>query len=350
MKKNTKYPLVALLLVVASIVVYRIIAGNAATDARRLNIPLVKVEAPKRETVTYRLQFTGDMVAVSQANIFSKVSGNLERVYVDMGARVNRDQVLALIDTTELRQQYQQAAATYENARINYQRTKELSEQNLVAKQDIDNAEATMKVARGNYELAVTRLGYATITAPFAGYITRRYLDPGALVTPNSTTLFTLMDLGAMKVIVNVLEKDIPQIKLGKKATVLVDAFPGKEFSGTVTRFSQAVDLSTRTMAVEIDVPNTEYLLKPGMFANVTLVTDEHQNAMTVSTQAILSDDAGTYLYIASNDTARRVPVKIGTEQGSRTEILAGLTGAEQVIMTGQQFVKADGPVSIQPN
>jgi membrane fusion protein (multidrug efflux system) len=350
MKKNSKYAVVVLLLATAGIVAYRIIAGNTATDAKKLNVPLVKIESPQRETVNYRLQFSGDMLAVSQANIFSKVSGNLERVYVDMGARVRRDQPLALIDTTELRQQYQQAAATYENARINYQRTKELSEQNLVAKQDIDNAEASMKVARANYELAATRLGYANITAPFAGYITRRYLDPGALVTPNNTTLFMLMDLDAMKVIVNVLEKDIPLIKLGKKATVTVDAFPGKEFSGMVTRFSQAVDLSTRTMAVEIDVPNAEHLLKPGMFANVTLVVDEHPNALTVPTQAVLKDDAGNFLYIASNDTARRVPVKIGAEQNGRTEILSGLTGSESVITTGQQFVKADGPISIQAN
>ena len=350
MKKNLRLIFAALLILIIAFGIYKIIRGDPSSTGRKMNIPLVKVEPPKRETVTYRLQFTGDMVAVSQANIFSKVNGNLERVYVDMGMRVNRDQLLALIDTTELRQQYQQAAATYENARVTYQRSKELSEQNLVAKQDMDNAEAAMKVARANYELAATRLGYAKITAPFSGYITRRYLDPGALVTPSSTTLFTLMDLDAMKVIVNVLEKDIPQIRLGKKATVTVDAFPGKEFPGTVTRLSEAVDLSTRTMAVEVDVPNSGHLLKPGMFANVTLVVEEHQNALTIPTQAVLSDDAGTFLYVAANNTAHRVPVKAGTDQNARTEIIAGLNGSEQVITTGQQFVKPDGPIVIQPN
>lgn len=337
-----------LVLLVVGVVIFRVVSGSSAADARRQSVPLVRVELPTRETVQYTLQFTGDMVAVQQAAIFSKVSGNLERVYVDMGAKVRSGQLLAMIDTTELRQQYQQASATYQNARMNYQRTRDLADQNLVAKQEVDNAEAAMKVAKANYDLAATRLGYARITAPFAGYITKRYLDAGALVSPGNTTLFTLMDLDHMKVIVNVLEKDIPLIAIGKKAVVTVDAFPGKEFYGNVTRFSQAVDLSTRTMAVEIDIDNTDHRLKPGMFANVTLLVGEHRDALTVPTQAIFKDDNGYYLFVANGETAKRVNVKIGVEQGTKTEILEGLDAAAQVITTGQQLVKADGPISIQ--
>jgi membrane fusion protein (multidrug efflux system) len=349
MKKNKKFILAgfAVLLLLAAVVL-RIVTGGSSADNRKQPAPLVKVERPKRENVNYTLQFTGDMVAVRQATIFSKVSGNLERVYVDMGSKVQSGQLLALIDTTELRQQYQQAAATYQNARMNYQRTNELSEQNLVAKQEIDNSEAAMKVAKANYDLAATKLSYARITAPFAGYITKRYLDPGALVNPGNTTLFMLMDLDEMKVIVNILEKDIPLITIGKKAVVTVDAFPDKQFFGTVIRFSQAVDLSTRTMAVEIDIANKDHTLKPGMFANVTLLVDEHKNALTLPTQAISKDDNGSYVFAAVNDTAKKLRVTIGTEQNSRTEILKGLDGSENIISTGQQFVKDNGPVSIQ--
>jgi membrane fusion protein (multidrug efflux system) len=294
------------------------------------------------------LQFTGDMVAVRQASIYSKVDGNLERVLVDIGAQVQAGQTLAMIDTTLLFQQYQQAAATYENASANYRRTKELSEQNLVAKQDIDNADAAAKVAKAAFDLAATRLSYARITAPFAGFITKRYLDPGSLVTANNLTLFMLMDLSAMKVAVNVLEKDIPLIKEGKDAQVTVDAYPDKEFVGVVKRYAEAVDLSTRTMAVEIDVPNRERLLKPGMFARVTLTVDAHPNAITIPTAAVLSDDTGSFVFIAMNNMAKRTPVRIGAEQNSRTEIVTGLTGDESVITTGQQFVKDGGPISIQ--
>ena len=352
MKRNYKLVLAGLLAILA-IVAYRIVSGRDSVDTRKQPAPLVKVEKPKRVDIAYKLQFSGDMVAIRQATIFSKVSGNLERVYVDMGTKVRGSQLLALIDTTELRQQYQQARATYENARMTYARTKDLSEQNLVAKQEIDNAEAAMTVAKANYDLAATKLSYAHITAPFDGYITRRFLDPGALVNPGSsgnTNLFTIMDLDQMKVIVNVLEKDIPQIAIGKKAVVTVDAFPGKQFFGSIARYSEAVDLSTRTMAVEIDIDNRDHTLKPGMFATVNLLVDEHKDALTLPTMAILKDDNGYFVFTAVNDTARKIPVAVGVEQEARTEILQGLNGSEDVITTGQQFVKPSGPISIQPN
>jgi RND family efflux transporter MFP subunit len=349
MTKNRLYISLGVVVVLAlALVIYRMMTANAAPDTRRQNIPLVRVELPHRDTVVYRLQFRGDILPIRQATIFSKVGGNLENVYVDMGSSVRQNQLLALIDTTELHQQYQQAAATYQNARLTFQRTRELFEQNLVARQDIDNAEATMKVSQANYETAATRLAYARITAPFSGYITKRFLDPGALVNVNNTTLFMLMDLDAVKVIVNILEKDIPLLQEMKKAVVTVDAFPAKEFYGSVTRYSEAVDLSTRTMAVEIDIPNGDHVLKPGMFANVTLIVGEHVNAITIPTVAVLKDDRGTYVYLAIKNTAKRQQVTIGREQNGRTEIVSGLQDADSTITTGQQFVKEGGPISIQ--
>lgn len=350
MTKKSKIILLASACILLALVAYRFLAGNGAADGRRQSLLLVKVQKPTREAVKYELQFTGDMVAVRQASIYSKVDGNLERVFVDIGSQVLAGQTLATIDTTLLYQQYQQAAATYENAAVNYRRTRELSEQNLVAKQDIDNADAAAKVAKAAYELAATRLGYARITAPFSGFITKRYLDPGSSVTANNVTLFMLMDLNAMKVIVNVLEKDIPLIKEGKQAQVTVDAYPDKEFVGTVKRYAEAVDLSTRTMAVEVDVPNRDRLLKPGMFARVTMVVDEHPNALTVPTAAILSDDKGAYVFVTVSNMAKRIQVKPGAEQNARTEILNGLSGGENVVTTGQQFIKDGSAVSIQPD
>jgi RND family efflux transporter MFP subunit len=348
MTRKNKTIIAAAALLLVALAIFRILTTNAATDARRQSAPLVRVDTPHRESVFYRLQFTGDMAAVQQANIYAKVGGNLERVYSDIGSPVSSGQILALIDTTELYQQYQQASATFENAQANYRRTLELSQQNLVATQEVDNSGAALKVARANFDLASTRLGYARVTAPFGGYITKRFLDPGALVNANSTSLFTLMDLSSMKVIVDVLEKDIPLIREGKPARVTVDAYPGQEFSGTIRRYAQSVDLATRTMAVEIDVINRDRLLKPGMFARISLVVDEHKNAITVPTQSLLSDDSGSYIFIAVNDLAKRVPLVIGAEQDSRTEVLKGLTGEEKIVVTGQQFVKDGGRVSIQ--
>jgi membrane fusion protein, multidrug efflux system len=349
MKRYWKYGMVGVAaIVLLGLLAFRIFSGNAGQENRRPPAPLVKVEKPTLENITYTLRYTGNVIPAQQATLFSKVSGTLERVYVDMGVPVRQGQLLALIDTTELYQTYQQASATFQNAQLNYRRTKELFEQNLVAKQDLDNADATAKIARANFEAAATRLGYGKITAPFAGTITKRFLDPGALVATTNASLFTLMDLDNLKIIINVLEKDIPQVAQGKQATITVDAFPGKEFPGVITRYSHAVDLSTRTMAVEIDIANREHILKPGMFANVTLVIGQRKGALMVPTVALMKDDQGYYLFTATRDTANRVRTQIGTEQNGRTEILSGLDTGETIITTGQQFVKDRGPVTIQ--
>ncbi len=349
MKKLRSYIIGGIIvLVLVILIVARFSSIGSSENARRSNIPLVKTEKVIREMVEYKLQFNGDVVAIQQAGIYSKVSGNLERVLADMGTHVHRNQLLAVIDSTELYQQVQQTAATYANARIIYQRNNELLRQNLVAKQDRDNAEAAMKVALANYATAKTKLSYARITAPFSGFVTKRYLDAGALVTNNNSTLFLLMDLDTVKVIVNVLEKDIPLIALGKKAIVAVDAFPGKEYEGTISRVSEAVDLSTRTMAVEIDIPNKDNSLKPGMFATVTLVVSQHSNAITVPTYALMKDNIGQFVFALVNNTAKKVRVQPGIEIDTRTEITSGLTGEETIITTGQQFLHDGGPVTVQ--
>ena len=350
MRKQKTYIIVGIVfLAILAIAVIRITTRRSASGPRRSNVPTVRVEKPLRDTVAYTLQSTGDVVSIQQASIFSKVSGNLDHVYVNLGAVVRRNQLLALIDTTELAQQVQQTAAMYFNARAEYLRMKELYEKDLGAKQELDNAEALMKVAEANNGTAKTRLGYARITAPFAGTITKRYLDPGALVNPNGSTLFTLMNLDSVKVAINILEKDIPLITIGNEAVVTADALPDNPVNGWVGRLSQAVDPSTRTMAAEIFVPNKDHRLKPGMYATVTLVLSEHPNAITVPAQAVLKDASGTFVYVVEDKTAKRVPVQTGIEQASRTEILSGLSGTESLITTGQQFVRDGGPVSVQP-
>jgi membrane fusion protein, multidrug efflux system len=337
-----------IVLVLAAVAAYRIWSNSSALDTRRPGAPLVKLEQAQRQDVRSTLHFTGDVAPIQQAGIFSKVSGNLERVYVDMGMKVQQNQILALIDTTELHQQYLQASATYENARLTDKRTRELFEQNLVSQQDRDNAETGMKVASAAFETAKTRLAYARITAPFAGFITKRFLDPGALVTTSNSTLFTLMDLDQMKIIVNVLEKDIPSITPGREAIITVDAYPDRRFMGKIARMSEAVDPSTRTMAIEIDIPNRDHLLKPGMFANAEVVVGIHPNALTVPTIALLKDDGGSYIYTVVQDTARQIRVATGIEQDEQIEITGGMNDAVAIITTGQQFVRDGGPVIVQ--
>ncbi len=349
MKTRSKILIGAIPVILVVIVILRIVSSDAHVDTRRQPPALVKVEQPVRQSILQTIELSGDVLPIQQAQVYARVTGNLQDVLVNIGDRVSANQLMARIDTTELAQQYRQALATYENALAVYERDKSLLDGKLIAKQDFDDAETAMRVAKENADAAKTKLDYAQITAPFSGYVTRRFLDPGALVSSTSTTLFTLVDLDAVKIMVNVLEKDVPQTHEGTKAQVQVDAYPNQTFAGAIARISQQLDLDTRTMPVEIDIPNKDHTLKPGMFARVSLVLGEKANALTVPTQAILKDQSGPYVLLANNGVARRTTVQMGAEQQSRTEILSGIKDQDSVITTGQQFARDGGPITIQP-
>ena len=338
----------AVIVVLIAVVVVKISLASREGETRRGFAPVVHAEPPALSTVTSKLILNGDVLAIRLASIYSKVSGGLERNYADMGSRVREGQILATIDSTELVQQVQQMSATYQNARETYARQVQLFEKTLSARQDLDNAEAAMKVADANYATAKTRLGYARIAAPFRGIITRRYLDPGALVNATSSTLFTLMDLDTVRIIVNVPEKEVAKIFGIGQADVTLDALPGRRFVGRVTRFSQAVDLTTRTMPVEVRVPNPGNEIKPGMFATIALVLSSRPNAITIASNIVLRDENGTYVYVLNDGRARRVRVALGQELDSRFEVQSGLSAGDSVIVAGQQFARDGGPVTVK--
>ncbi len=348
-KKRSRafWVVVVLALVLVAVAVVRIATRGSVHRSRRSSASLVRVEMPSRDTVTYTLQSTGDVVAMQAASIVAKVSGSLDRVKANLGERVQTGQSLALIDTTELALSAQQTGATFAAAKATYERASQLLAESLVSRQDFDNAEAAMKVAEANSRTAQARLAYANITAPFAGTVTARQFDPGAVVSAG-TVLFTLADFDSVKVVINVLEKDVPLVTVGAGAKIVADALPGDTFAGRVGRTSDAVDPATRTMRAEIFVANPGHRLKPGMYATADLLLFQHPDAVTIPAAAVLRVAGDTFVFVVKGDTARRVLVRTGIEQGTRCEIVSGLAGSESLITTGQQYVKDASPVTVQ--
>ncbi|MCX6842690.1 MAG: efflux RND transporter periplasmic adaptor subunit [candidate division WOR-3 bacterium] len=341
--------IIVVAIVLVAVAVMRIVTrGGSARRPRRQNTSVVRVEIPLRDTVTYTLQSTGDVVAMQAASVVTRVGGSLDRVNANIGDRVRAGQSLAFIDTTELAFTAQQTGATFAVARAAYERASQLLAANLVSRQDFDNVEAAMRVAEANSQTAQARLGYANITAPFAGTVTARQFDPGAVVSVG-TALFTLADFDSVKVVINVLEKDVPLVMVGTRAKVVAGALPTDTFAGRVGRTSDAVDPATRTMRAEIFVANPEHRLKPGMYATANLFLFEHPDAITIPAAAVLRAAGDTFVYVVERDTARRKLVRTGIEQGARTEIVSGLAGDESLITTGQQYVKDASPVTVQP-
>ncbi|HEY9165054.1 MAG TPA: efflux RND transporter periplasmic adaptor subunit [Candidatus Kryptonia bacterium] len=361
MSKNRKraFAFIAVVVILLALFSYFRIRANASDPIRNARpIPVVQVATSQRGSISRTIQFTGDIEAYQTANIYPKVNGNLEVESVNIGDYVQKGQLLALIDTTiysenvgQARGTYMQAEATLTNAKITYERNKSLLDQNLIAKQDLDNSETAYKVAEAqegaaeaNYKNAATQLSYCRITATFAGYITRRYFDPGVYVTSSTnsqgSTLFTLAEIQKVKIMVNVLEDDVQHLGNVTAADVTVGAYPNQVFKGIITRVSQQFDLATRTMPVEVDLDNSEHLLKPGMFANINLVLAQQNNALVLPVQDVMKDDSGSFVYILAKDTTvHKTYVKVGISQDNRDEILSGISDSDRILTVGQDLV-----------
>jgi membrane fusion protein (multidrug efflux system) len=355
MNKKVRTILIVAIALIVAFIIYRIVAIKPPAPKKQL-IPPVVVAQPVRMDITYKLEYDGDVIPVLQAYVFSRVSGLLQTLYTDMGKTVRRDQLIALIDTSEAYQTMKQSEAAYYNAKVTESRTQTLFDKRLASQQDLDNAQATLRSTQATFEANKVLLDYCRVRAPFSGYVTKRWLDPGSVVTSNpivgnsNSTIFTIMDIDTVKIDINVLDRDIAKIPSVKRSMATVDVIPGREYQAFISRSAQAVTTTTRTMPVEILIPNKDQSIKPGEFARVTLVLGENPNAITVPAEAVLRDNAGTYVYVVQDTTAKRKNVTTGVTENGRLEILSGLDGSEQVIVVGQTFVHTNGKVNIVKN
>ena len=299
LKRKFVIPSVGIILILILIII-KIKQTSGSENKRQSPKPSVVISKPDIIEMQRSLTLTGDILPIQQANIYSKVSGNVDKIFSDIGDWVKQNQVLAIIDSTiysqNLRQadaSYLQAEANFNNAKLNFERNTSLLDQNLISKQDLDNSKTSYQIAtaqkeavHANLNNTQTLLNYCRVTAPFTGVVTKRYLDAGAYVTSSanspSAVLFTLMDINVVKVIINVPEKNINDLNSVKDVIVKIDAFDGKEFNAAIKKISQALDMSTRTMAVEVDINNQNHALKPGMFATVILILEKKPNTMAI--------------------------------------------------------------------
>lgn len=354
--------------VIILMIILVIVKVNSSDSAKRpALIPLVVAGSITENEIQKTETLTGDILPDQQANVFTKVNGNIEKIYTDIGSRVKQNQVLALIDTTlyaqsmkQAKANLMQAEANYQNAKLNYERNKKLLEQKMVAQQDLDNAKSTLDVslaqkqaAEALYNNAVTQLSYCKITAPFAGVITKRTYDQGSYVASStsgsqSSVLFTLMKTDRLKMSVNIPERTIPYLSNIKEIDVKADALPDKIFKGKISKISQAIDLATRTMAVEVEIINPDGDLKPGMFASVIFITEKKYGAKIVPNQTVLSDDKGSYIYVINADTTvSKRYVKTGIAMNDKIEIVSGAEASDKIVFVGQTLVKDKMKVKI---
>ena len=373
-----------LIVVIGGLVVFRLSSSGAKPDARKVRQITVGTAIPIRQDLDIRLSYTADIQPFQQVNIFSRVDGYIAKLYVDKGDLVKANQLLVEVDHTDYVHAVNRAKANLvaaradvlrqdanvRNAKLQLDRMQALIKNQFVSQQDLDNAQIGQDMAAAQLESlraqvkqvevalqqAETNLSYSYIRAPFAGYIAERNLDDGAFVSgstgSNSTMsrgILNLHEVDTVRTLIEVVEKDVPLIQIGQKAEVRAEAYPERAFEGTVTRVVHALNRQTRTMTVEVDLPNKDHHLKGGMFARVEVLVGTHRHAIQIPSDALTRLDELQYVYVVKDGQALQVPVVIGDRVGSRIEIVKGLVGDEQIIVSGKDLVSTGTPVEARP-
>jgi RND family efflux transporter MFP subunit len=355
-RRRGVWVLIITLAIVAAIVIGGIVPRRRARAALReetneLAIPSVRALHPTRGAPRTEIVLPGNMQAFTDAPIYARTNGYLKKWYVDIGGRVKAGQLLAEIETPEADQQLEQARADLNTARANLSlseitanRYEDLKNTDSVSKQDVDNAEgdyAAKKAAVASAESNVKRLedlqSFEKVYAPFDGVITARNTDVGHLINSGSGTaqqeLFHEASIRTLRVYVNVPQQYSPSAKPGLTADVTLPEFPGRRFMGTLVRTANAIDLSTRTLLIEVDVQNSTGELLPGAYAEVHLGVPSGSPVYLLPVTSLIFRSQGLQVaVVGSEGRAQLVNVTLGRDFGTQVEIVSGLPDNALVI------------------
>jgi RND family efflux transporter MFP subunit len=356
--------------IVAGVVIFGISArhGSERTLEKETTasaIPSVNVIYPSPSSLSSEIALPGNTQAFIDSPIYSRTSGYLKDWYFDIGAHVRKGQLMAVIETPELDQQLQVAQADLKSAQANLDlanttstRYQNLLKTNSVSKQETDVAvsDAAAKKAAVDASMAnVRRLeqlqSFEKVYAPFDGIVTARNTDIGRLISAGQNTtpqeLFHLAAIGKLRVYVAVPEAYSSAVKDGGKATLTLDEFPGRTFEGTIARNSNAIDQSTRTLNVEVDVDNPKAELLPGAYVFVHFKVPQHATGLMIPSNTLLFRSEGLRVGVVRNGRVQLLPVKISKDAGATVEIASGLTPNDPVILDPSDSLASGQEVQI---
>ena len=318
------------------------------------------------QNISTSITATGTIEPVTKVEVGTQVSGIISKIYVDYNSIVTKGQVIAELDRTNLQSELVSAQSNLQNAqsnlnyqKSNYERYKALFDKGLVSANDFENArltyeqaQAQVRVQQQSVQKAHTNLGYATITAPIDGVVLSKEVEEGQTVASAMTTptLFIIaQDLTNMRVIADVDEADIGEVKEGQRVTFTVDAFPDDIFNGEVTQVRQEATTESNVVTYEvvISAPNQDLKLKPGLTANVTIFTLERNQVLTIPAKAlrftpnknlltegeeIIDCDGKNKIWVREGQNFKAIPVNIGITNGNVTEIVSGIKAGQEMI------------------
>ncbi|HCG77230.1 MAG: hypothetical protein COZ37_06835 [bacterium (Candidatus Ratteibacteria) CG_4_10_14_3_um_filter_41_18] len=325
----------------------------------------VEICPVERGIIQKVISLSGDVFPESEVTLFSKVTGTVEKIYVEEGDRVKKGKFLVKIDDRNLQLQLRSAEESLKQTEINlanikknYTRMENLFKEEVITPYEMDQIQAKKEAAEAQREhlkaqvdLVKENLSDCKIYSPLNGIINRRFLDPGELITASSMAkndpLLLIQDLSIVKVKVAVGEKELGEIKRGQEVKIRVDAYPERIFSGKVSKIGSFIEPLSRTAEVEIKVNNPNYLLKSGMFARAEIVTAEKKDVLLIPNDVISEKGEEKIVFIIDNNTAYIREVKTGLKDWEKTEIVGGLQESDLVVTAGAQRLKNGVKVKI---
>ena len=341
--------------------------ASLTSTTQQDSVMAVAVTTPKHGSDALEITLPANTQAFIDTPIYARTNGYLRHWYADIGAHVHAGQVLAEIETPELDQQVQQAQSDLATAQANEQlaqitaeRWKKLVAKNAVSKQEADQASSDLQARSSALESAkanVRRLqqlqGFEKIVAPFDGVITARNVDIGSLIQSGDSDapraeLFHMAATDKLRLFVPVPEVYANNVHNGGKILVTSDASPNMKFTGTIVRNSDAIDMASRTLNVEVDVMNADHKLRPGQYAFVHLPVPPTNSAMTVPSNVILFRGEGLRVGVVRDGRVQLAPVQIGNDYGATVEITSGLEPQDQVILNPSDSLAQDERVRVE--
>lgn len=348
---------------------------NSLAEEHDQALPRVEVIEVGASSKVSELQLPGNIEAVTEAPILARADGYIRRRLVDIGDRVTAGQPLAEIEAPELDHQVLQAKANVEQAqaaldqaianeqqgkanlelaRVTAQRWASLVAQGVVSKQDNDQYQAqyqsqlagvnalekaivaqkaTIAAAEANLARLNEMQAYRIVKAPFAGVITLRNVDVGALVTTGNTMLYRIAQTGTLRTYVNVPQTNASSIHAGQPARISVTNLPGRSFTGTIARSANSLDPTSRTLLVEVQVPNPDGALMPGMYAQVDFSNSRANAPLLIPAEALMVRADGTQIAVVGPDSIVHLQkIVIGRDYGDRLEVMQGLQVGDRII------------------
>ncbi len=334
--------------------------------------PPMTVELAKvgRGEVSAYLIVVGNLIGQATVEIVPKTAGRLVSVNVRLGDPVRAGQLIAKIEDRDIVEQINgaQAALLVAQATIrqreadlalaasNVERSRNLFQRELLPKQTLDDTEAQLLAAQAQTDLARAQLAQnqsrleelkfnlsdTTVTSPVDGFVSKRNTDPGAWASQQAP-IMSVVAIASLRLVVNIVERDLRLVSVGDPAVVEVDAYPGEKFPGRIGRIAPILDPATRTAEMEVEVPNRDYRLKPGMYARINLLVEQHKDALVVPKEAVVDYENQRGVFTTTDETkARFVPIEVGLEEPDRVEVTKGLQEGDSIVVAGAGAIRND--------